>query len=87
MSNQQWNVSFSPVALKDKYKIPRGEAAMFRDAVAVLYAGPHPQGAEAVQDEPNTFQYVRNGYLIAYEVMQEERTNRIVYFDRQEPVE
>lgn len=87
MIKQQWDVRFSPVALQDKYKIPRGEAALFRDAVSVLFVGPHPAGAEAAPNAANAFQYWRNGYMIVYEVLQETRTNRIVYFDRLESLE
>lgn len=87
MSKHQWNVSFSPVAVRDKYKIARGEAALFRDAVAVLYESSQPEGAMAIAGAPNTFEYARSGYLIAYEVIVDQRTNRIIHLERQQTTE
>jgi hypothetical protein len=83
MSRIRWNVSFSPVALQDKYKIPRGEAALFRDAVAELYDTAKPAGAEPVPGIPNTFIYARSRYLIAYETILATRTHRVLYFERE----
>lgn len=83
MKGQRWNVRFAPPAVRDKYNIPRGEAAVFRDAIAVLYEGPQPAGAQPVPGALNTYVYVRNGYVIAYETQPATRTNRILYFDRE----
>lgn len=83
MSRQRWNVSFSPLAVRDKYHIPRGEAALFREAIASLYDGPNVPVAKPVAGAPNTYEYVRNGYVIAYEVLAETRTNRVIYFERE----
>ena len=82
MSTAGWIIRFSPVATKDKYRIPRGEAALFRDAVALLYHG-QPADAQPVPAAPNTSVYSRNGYLIAFEVLIESRTNRVLYFERE----
>jgi hypothetical protein len=82
MSTARWIIRFSPVATRDKYQIPRGEAALFRDAVAVLYQG-RPADAKPVPAAPNTYLYSRNGYLIAFEVLAESQTNRVLYFERE----
>jgi hypothetical protein len=82
MSSPQWTLRFAAAATRDKYKIPRGEAALFRDAVAVLYAGP-PADAKPVPGAPNTYTYSRHGYLIAFEVQAERRTHRVLYFERE----
>lgn len=82
MSAFQWTLQFSSVATRDKYKIPRGEAALFRDAVAVLYAGP-PADAKPVPDAPNIYFYSRQGYLIAFEAKMEQRVVRVLYIERE----
>ena len=64
-----------------KYRIPRGEAANFADAVNVLHNGPEPEGYEVVVEYMNVFRYSRNGYQIWYEVITEERSIRVIYFE------
>lgn len=78
---EQWTLRFSRRANEDKYKIPRGEAALFADAVSVLRQGPAQPEHELVKNVPHTYSYIRNGYLIAYEVLEIEQTIRVVYFD------
>lgn len=82
MSTAHWNIRFAPAATQDRYKIPRGEAALFRDAVAMLYDG-LPADAQPVPGAPNTYKYSRNGYLIAVEVQAERQTHRVLYFERE----
>ena len=82
MSTAQWNIRFAPAATQDRYKIPRGEAALFRDAVAVLYHG-LPVDTHPVPGALNTYKYARNGYLIAVEVQTEHQTHRVLYFERE----
>ncbi|MDQ3248471.1 MAG: hypothetical protein M3Q45_04605 [Chloroflexota bacterium] len=81
MSQVRWNIRFSSVANQDKYRIPRGEAAAFRNAIAVLYDGPQPPGVRPIPNTVNSFEYTRNGYLISFEALVEIQTNRVIYFD------
>lgn len=80
MANQ-WTLRFSRRANEDKYKIPRGDADIFAEAVAVLHDGPRLSEHELFKNRPHTYFYVRNGYLIVYEVLETERAIRIVYFN------
>ena len=80
MANQ-WTLRFSRRANEDKYKILRGEAATFAEAVAVLRQGPGLPDHEPVENLPQTYSYMRNGYLIAYEVLEAEQAIRVIYFD------
>jgi hypothetical protein len=82
MNTGRWNICFSPAATRDKHQIPRGEAALFRDAVAVLVHG-RPADAQPVPAALNTYVYSRNGYLIAFEMLAESQTNRIPYIERE----
>lgn len=77
----QWTLRFSRRANEDKYKIPRGEAATFADAVSILRQGPAQHEHEPVETVPHTYSYIRNGYLIAYEVLEAEHAIRVIYFD------
>ena len=83
MSRQRWTISFLPLAVRDKYHIPRGEAALFREAIAMLYDGPQIADAKPVAGILNTYEYSRNGYMISYEVLEEVRTIRVIYFERE----
>lgn len=76
-----WTIRFTHRANEDKYKIPRGEAARFAEAVSVLRNGPELEDRQQVEKSPNTYQYARNGYLIAYEVLKDEHAIRVVYFE------
>ena len=78
---EQWQVSFSSGLMQLKYKIPRGEAATFRDMVAMLYDGPQPDDHRAVEGFEDVYEYEQNGYRIRYQVIWAERKNRIVFFD------
>lgn len=78
---EQWTLRFSRRANEDKYKIPRGEAAIFAEAVSILRNGPHLPDHQPVEASPNTYTYKQSGYLIAYEVLDSERSIRIVYFE------
>ena len=40
MLRKRWNIRLSTEVRADYSQIPRGEAANFRDAIAVLYEGP-----------------------------------------------
>jgi len=76
-----WTIRFARRATEDKYKIPRGEAARFTEAIAILRNGPALSDREMVENSPHTYQYIRNGYLIAYEVLEAEHAIRVVYFE------
>ena len=60
MLRKRWNIRFTPQTRLDYSHIPRGEAANFRDAVAVLFNGPNPPEIKVVAIEPNLFQYQMN---------------------------
>ena len=77
----RWTIRFARRVNEDKYKIPRGEAAQFAEAVSVLRHGPGLPDHQPVSNVPDTYQYVRNGYLIAYEVLEAEHAIRVVYFE------
>lgn len=76
-----WTIRFARRVNEDKYKIPRGEVAQFAEAVSILRRGPGIPDHQLVPNTPNVYQYVRNGYLNAYEVLEAERAIRIVYFE------
>ena len=78
---EQWTLRFSRRANEDKYKIPRGEAAIFAEAVSILRDGPHLPDHQPLNNSPNTYIYKQRGYLIAYEVLEAEHAIRIVYFE------
>ena len=83
MSDHRWVVRLTPDAVADKYKVSRGEAAQLSAALAVLYNGPAASGHKPYADGlfANTFEYVYNGYRIIYEVLLEQRTIRVLYFE------
>ena len=83
MPDQRWNVSLTSDAVADKYKVSRGEAAQLRDALAMLYHGPAVPGCKPYADGlfPDTYEFVTNGYRIIYEVMNEQRTIRVIFFE------
>ena len=78
---EQWQVSFPPGLMQLKYKIPHGEAAVFRDAVSILYSGPQPDKHQAVAGFEDVYEYEKNGYRIRYQIIWAERKTRIVFFD------
>lgn len=80
----QWQISFDPALVPEKYKIPRGEAANFDDAVAVLFDGPTPEGYLPYEEMPDVYEYTRNGYRIVYEVLMDARPHsiRVIFFER-----
>ncbi|MEM7534139.1 MAG: hypothetical protein AAF639_18295 [Chloroflexota bacterium] len=75
----KWNIRFTPDALADKFKLPRGEAANFADAIAKLFVGPHPNGY-ILEDAPDTYSYISHGYEVVYQVLTDIRTIRVVMF-------
>ena len=77
----RWTVRFAPEVQHEKYRIPRGEAAQFQDAIAILFDGPTPAGYEPLSGHPSIFAYERNGYQIWYEVIEEARSIRVLYFE------
>ena len=82
MSVQLWSVRFIPAANEDKYQIERGEASVFRSAIAELFHGPHPQGAKEKDSIPGAWEYTQHGYKITYIVLETERTMRVIHFER-----
>lgn len=83
MPSQRWIVQLTPDAVADKYKVVRGEAARLSEALAMLYAGPHPTGYMPYGQEPftNVFEYTRNGYRIIYEVLAAQSMMRVLFFE------
>ena len=81
MLRKRWNIRFTPQTRMDYSHIPRGEAAHFRDAVALLFDGPKPPGIKVVEIEPTLFQYQMTGYKIAFEILNSD-TIRVLAFER-----
>ena len=83
MPEHRWVVRLTPDAVADKYKVSRGEAAQLSEALAVLYHGPAAPGHKPYADGlfANTFEFAYNGYRIIYEVLLEQRTIRVLYFE------
>jgi mRNA-degrading endonuclease RelE of RelBE toxin-antitoxin system len=83
MSEQKWTVKLTPDAVADKYKIARGEAAKLSEALALLYGGPQPSGCKPYGEGSlgHVFEYQRNGYRIIYEVLAEQLTIRVIFFE------
>ena len=83
MSDHRWVVRLTPDAVADKYKVSRGEAAQLSAALAVLYQSPAAPGHKPYADSlfANTYEYEYNAYRIIYEVLLEQRTIRVLYFE------
>lgn len=83
MTNQHWVVTLTPDAVADKYKVARSEAARLTEALAVLYDGPHPTGFKPYGTDSlvNVFEYTDKGYRIIYEVLTEQSTMRVLFFE------
>ena len=77
----RWTVRFAPEVQHEKYGIPRGEAAQFQDAIAILFDGPTPAGYEPLSGHSSIFVYERNGYRIWYEVIEDAKSIRVLYFE------
>jgi mRNA-degrading endonuclease RelE of RelBE toxin-antitoxin system len=83
MPEPRWTVKLTPDAVTDKYKVARGEAARLSEALALLYQGPHPAGFKPYGEGSmvNVYEYTRNGYRIIYEVLAEQLTMRVIFFE------
>ena len=75
----KWTIRFAPGATADRYSIPRGQAAVFRDAIAVLYDG-MPEDAQPVPDVDDLSVYDRNGYRIWFQMLEEIKTLLVIAF-------
>lgn len=85
-SPEFWNIRFAAQTRTLFSQIPRGEAALFNEAVQVLRKGPQPPGVTEIDE--NIFVYVHNGYRIAFEILQEvANTVRITRFEKEPPAE
>lgn len=78
---ERWAVSFDAAATLEKDKIPRGQVALFGEAVAVLFGGPEPERYQPVEGLPEVYEYTRSGYRILYEVLRDERRIRVLLFE------
>lgn len=88
MSNlpEFWNIRFSAQARSLFSQIPRGEAALFDEAVQLLRKGPHPPQVQDIGE--GTFVYTYNGYRIAFEIVQDvANTIRVTRFEKERPTE
>jgi hypothetical protein len=65
--------------MSDRYAIPRGQAAVFRDAIAVLYEG-MPQDVQPMPDIDDLYVYERYGYRIWFQMLEGSRTMLVISF-------
>jgi mRNA-degrading endonuclease RelE of RelBE toxin-antitoxin system len=75
----KWSIRFAPGATTDRYAIPRGQAAIFRDAIAVLYEG-MPHDAQRVPDLDSLYVVDLHGYRIWFQMLEEIRTMLVISF-------
>jgi hypothetical protein len=80
MAERRWTIHFAAAAMRDRYKITRGQAAVFLEAVAVLYQGVPPD-AKPVPGAAQTFEYTRHPYRIACQVIGRQAV-RVLYFEQ-----
>jgi mRNA-degrading endonuclease RelE of RelBE toxin-antitoxin system len=74
-----WTVRIHKDALEAIYRLPRGEAVKARDLIHSLAVGPIPEDAESLTQHQSVFKVTREGYQIIFEVIDLERTIRILH--------
>ena len=77
-----WTIRFAATVRQMFSRIPRGEAALFDEAIQLLRQGPtHLPNVEQVSD--NIYLYSANHYQIAFEIVQDvNNTVRVIAFQR-----
>ena len=61
------------------YTLPRGQAALLSDALAVLRTHPTPEGCQPLimDDLPNAYMVKLGEYLIGYQILEQQRVIRV----------
>ena len=81
--NSIWTIRFAATVRQMFSRIPRGEAALFDEAVQLLRYGPTHIPTVERMDE-NVYLYSANRYQIVFEIVQDaENTVRVVAFQRE----
>ena len=78
-----WTIRFAATVRQMFSRIPRGEAALFDEAIQLLRQRPtHIPSVKQVSD--NLYVYRANHYQIAFEIVQDaDTTVRVIAFQRQ----
>jgi mRNA-degrading endonuclease RelE of RelBE toxin-antitoxin system len=78
MSNA-WTLQLAQTVVRYMYTLPRGQAAVFSDALAVLRTNPTPAGCQplSMDDLPNAYVVKLGEYRIGYQVLERQRVIRV----------
>jgi mRNA-degrading endonuclease RelE of RelBE toxin-antitoxin system len=77
--SKAWTLHLAQTVVRYMYTLPRGQAAMLSDALAVLRTTPTPEGCQplSIDDLPNAYRVKLGEYRIGYQVLEQERVIRV----------
>lgn len=74
-----WTLQLAQSVVRYMYTLPRGQAAVLSDALAVLRTNPTPEGCQPLimDDLPNTYLVTIGEYRIGYQLLAQQRVIRV----------